>query len=165
MVIETAVDTEHSTRRQLMKVGLGVESVHNVTSVKNMDALNTKMLQTPIPSRPEGALAYPAVVGQVLARLREERGLKQGDMATRVGLSQSAYSRLEKGDSVMNLAQLHKVCVELGVAPSEVTKRADFYEMQLKAQGVQVLHEKPESPAALMVGLGLLAAMLLSNGR
>lgn len=115
--------------------------------------------------RPTGALAYPAVVGQVLASIREQRGEKQGDIAARVGLSQSAYSRLEKGDSVMNLAQLHKVCAELGEVPNVVLRRADTVEKQLKAQGVQVLSEKPDNAAAALVGLGLLAALLLSAGR
>lgn len=115
--------------------------------------------------RPEGALAYPAVVGQILASIREHRGEKQGDIAARVGLSQSAYSRLEKGDSVMNLAQLHKVCAELGEKPSVVLERADTIEKQLKAKGVQVLPEKPDNTGAALIGLGVLAALLLSGGR
>lgn len=130
-----------------------------------MYALNTKMSPSSTVDRPEGALAYPAVVGQILASIREGRGQKQGDVAARVGLSQSAYSRLEKGDSVMNLAQLHKVCAELGESPSAVLHRADNIEKQLKAQGVQVLPEKPDNAAAALVGLGLLAALLLSGGR
>lgn len=127
-------------------------------------AFNTKMSKNSV-DRPKGALAYPAVVGQVLASMREQRREKQGDIAARVGLSQSAYSRLEKGDSVMNLAQLHKVCAELGELPSAVLQRADNIEKQLKAQGVQVLSEKPDNAAAALVGLGLLAALLLSGGR
>jgi len=130
-----------------------------------MYALNTKMPRASTVARPEGALAYPAVVGQILARAREQRGDKQGDIATRVGLSQSAYSRLEKGDSVMNLAQLHKICAELGLAPGAVLQRADAIEQQLKSQGVQVLPEKPDNAAAALIGLGLLAALLLSGGR
>jgi transcriptional regulator with XRE-family HTH domain len=130
-----------------------------------MYALNTKMLKNSRIDPPKGALAYPAVVGQVLASIREQRKEKQGDIAARVGLSQSAYSRLEKGDSVMNLAQLHKVCAELGESPSSVLHRADTVEKQLKAQGVQVLSEKPDNAAAALIGLGLLAALLLSSGR
>lgn len=130
-----------------------------------MYALNTKMSRSSTVDRPEGALAYPAVVGQILASIREQRGEKQGDVAARVGLSQSAYSRLEKGDSVMNLAQLHKVSAELGLTPGAVLQRADGIEKQLKAQGVHVLPEKPDNAAAALVGLGLLAALLLSGGR
>jgi transcriptional regulator with XRE-family HTH domain len=110
-------------------------------------------------------LAYPAVVGQILASIREQRGEKPRDVAARVGLSQSAYSRLDKGDSVMNLPQLHKVSAELGETPSAVLHRADAIKKQLRAQGVQVLPEKPDNAAAALVGLGLLAAVLLSGGR
>lgn len=130
-----------------------------------MYALNTKMSRSSTVDRPEGALAYPAVVGKILASVRDRRGEKQGDFAARVGLSQSAYSRLEKGDSVMNLAQLHKVCAELQVTPGEVLNRADQIEQQLKAQGVEVQHEKPDDQAALLVGLALLAALFLSGSR
>jgi transcriptional regulator with XRE-family HTH domain len=97
--------------------------------------------------------------------MREHQGLKQGDFAAKVGLSQSAYSRLEKGDSVLNLSQLHKICAELHVTPGSVLEKADRLEQQLKAQGVEVKHEKPDDQAALLVGLGLLAALLLSGGR
>jgi transcriptional regulator with XRE-family HTH domain len=130
-----------------------------------MYALNTKMSGSSTVDRPEGALAYPAVVGRVLARIREQRGEKQGDIAAKVGLSQSAYSRLEKGDSVMNLAQLHSVCAVLGQTPGAVLQQADALEQQLKAQGVQVSHDKPDDAAALVIGLGLLAALLMSGGR
>lgn len=108
-------------------------------------------------------MAYPAIVGQLLAQAREQRNVKQGDLALRVGLSQSAFSRLEKGESVMNLAQLHRVCTELEVAPSDVLKRADAVEHQLRAQGVQVQHEKPEDAGALVVGFALLAALLIAG--
>lgn len=113
----------------------------------------------------QAAVAYPALVGKVLAREREARSQKQTDVASKLGLSQSAFSRLEAGESVLNLAQMHKLCAEFGLRPSEVLREADALETQLKARGVDVLHEKPDNAAALAIGLGLLAALLLSGGR
>jgi len=39
---------------------------------------------------------------------------------------------------------------------------ADQYEVQLRQQGVEVISAKPDNPAAIAIGLGLLAALLMS---
>ncbi len=107
-------------------------------------------------------VTYAAVVGKVLSRSREERGLKQNEFAAALGLSQSAYSRLEAGESILNLSQLRNAAMNLGMAPFELLHMADEYERQLRQQGVNVVSEKPDNPAAVAIGLGLLAALLLS---
>lgn len=106
-------------------------------------------------------VAYPALVGKLLVRRREQLGMKQGDVAASIGLSQPAYSRLESGDSVLNLTQLRKVCATLGVSPAQLLHAADDYEQRLRQQGVDVVAEKPTNPAAIAIGLGLLAAIML----
>jgi len=106
-------------------------------------------------------VAYPALVGKMLVHRREQLGMKQGDVAGAIGLSQPAYSRLESGDSVLNLTQLRKVCSHLQVTPAQVLQAADDYEQRLRQQGVDVLAEKPTNPAAVAIGLGLLAALIL----
>jgi transcriptional regulator with XRE-family HTH domain len=106
-------------------------------------------------------LAYPALVGQVIAHVRETRGIKQGEFASAIGLSQSAYSRLEAGESVLNISQLRNVAVHLGMQPSELLMMVDNYENVLRLQGVDVISEKKDYSAAVAVGLGLLAAALL----
>lgn len=111
---------------------------------------------------PRPLVTYPALVGKILAQQREARGVKQGDLAAAIGLSQSAYSRLESGESILNLAQLRNAAMQLGLNPSQVIHWADTYEAQLRQQGVEVLSEKPDNPAAIAIGLGLLAALLMS---
>lgn len=91
------------------------------------------------------------------------KDIKQGDLAKALGLSQSAYSRLESGDSVLNLSQLRNVAKWLGKQPSEVLQMADQYEAQLRLQGVDVISEKQNDTAAIAIGLGLLAALFLSK--
>lgn len=116
---------------------------------------NSNPLQKPL-------VTYPALVGKILAQQREARSIKQGDLAATLGLSQSAYSRLESGDSVLNLSQLRNAARELGLQPGLVLQRADQYEARLQQQGVDVISEKPDNPAAIAIGLGLLAALLMS---
>lgn len=83
-------------------------------------------------------------------------------MATALGLSQSAFSRLESGESVLNLSQLRNAAAHLDMRPAELLALADRYEGQLRQQGVDVVSEKQDESAAVVVGLGLLAALLLT---
>jgi transcriptional regulator with XRE-family HTH domain len=108
-------------------------------------------------------VTYPALVGKILAQKREECAMKQAEMATALGMSQSAYSRLESGDSVMNISQLRKICAHLGLRPSDALRLADGYAEKLNLQHVEVVAEKPNNPAAVVIGLGLLAALFMSG--
>ncbi|WP_291084526.1 helix-turn-helix transcriptional regulator [Hydrogenophaga sp.] len=127
----------------------------------NIFALNAYMQEKSIPPQ-KPLVTYPALVGKILAQQREARGIKQGDLAATLGLSQSAYSRLESGDSVLNLSQLRNAATQLGLQPGQVLQWADQYEARLRQQGVDVISEKPDNPAAIAIGLGLLAALLMS---
>lgn len=112
---------------------------------------------------PHAVVAYPTIVGKVLTQKRQSLGMKQSDLAAALKMSQSAYSRLESGDSIVNLAQLHIIAPHLGMSPSEVLDSADRYAAHLRQQGVDVVSEKPANPAAVAVGLGLLLALLLAS--
>jgi len=112
---------------------------------------------------PTPVVTYPALVGRILAQQREARGIKQGNFAAALGLSQSAYSRLESGESVLNLSQLRNAAAQLGLQPAQILGRADQYEAQLGQQGVAIVSEKQDNSAAIAIGLGLLAALLLSS--
>jgi transcriptional regulator with XRE-family HTH domain len=83
-------------------------------------------------------------------------------MASAIGLSQSAFSRLEAGESVLNLSQLRNVAAHLKMRPAELLKLADRYEELLRQQGVDVISEKQDESAAIVLGLGLLGALLLA---
>ena len=106
-------------------------------------------------------VVYSALVGKILTQQRERQSIKQGELAAVLGLSQSAYSRLESGDSVLNVSQLRNACGHLKIMPSFVLDLADQYEAQLRRQGVDIILEKPTNPAAIAIGLGLLAALLI----
>ncbi len=69
--------------------------------------------------------AYGALVGRVLARRRRAAGLSQGDVGRVLGTSQSAWSKVERGASVVNAAQLYRVCRLLRVRVGVVIAEAD----------------------------------------
>lgn len=112
---------------------------------------------------PSGIVTYPTLVGKVLEQQRRRLGIKQSNLAAALKMSQSAYSRLESGDSVVNLAQLHIIAPQLKMLPSEVLKSADQYAKDLLQQGVHVVSEKQSNQAAVAIGLALLVALLLAS--
>jgi len=53
-----------------------------------------------------------------LRRLRKLSGITQVDMAARLGVTQGAYSKLERGDFVPTIVTVAKVAESLGTQPS-----------------------------------------------
>jgi transcriptional regulator with XRE-family HTH domain len=108
-------------------------------------------------------IPYPVLVGQILQAHRDQLGLHQSQIANAMGLSRSAYSRIESGDTSMTLSQLRPVARSLGLAPSQLLAEADNYAGQLEASGVSIPDVKAVNPAALLIGLGLLAALIAAT--
>ena len=84
------------------------------------------------------ATTYPAIIGGILARRRNERGLGQGKMAESVGVGQSTWSRLENGASALTVEQLAAAAAVLGARPSEILTMADRSAADLRQRGIVV---------------------------
>jgi transcriptional regulator with XRE-family HTH domain len=59
-------------------------------------------------------------IGHKIKKLRELRNLTQEHMANSLGLSQSAYSRMELGETEITFSKLEKISEELGMKPEEI---------------------------------------------
>jgi transcriptional regulator with XRE-family HTH domain len=59
-------------------------------------------------------------IGNKIKKLRELRNLTQEHMASSLGLSQSAYSRMELGETEITFSKLEKISEELGMKPEEL---------------------------------------------
>ena len=59
-------------------------------------------------------------IGQKIKKLRELRNFTQSYMAEELGLSQSAYSKLELGEIEITYNKLERVAEVLGMRPEEV---------------------------------------------
>ena len=112
---------------------------------------------------------YTALLGGVIQQRR--KGLdqqlgqfQQGHIATQLGMSQSAYSRIESGDTSISITQLRQIAFLLNTNAQWLLDRADIIARELQAKGAQITHEKKDNSAAILVGLGLLAAALLATG-
>jgi transcriptional regulator with XRE-family HTH domain len=113
-----------------------------------------------------GVLPYATLVGKVIEERRLAMQLTQADMAGVLEIGQSAYSRLEAGQAAMTLPQLRKLAQALGEEPYMILLKADTLAQQVQTHGVPVPADKTDSPAdkaALLIGLGLLVA-LMSRG-
>ena len=112
--------------------------------------------------RPE--ITYTALVGRVIEHARETSRLHQQQIAETLGITQSAYSRLEKGQSAMSVTQLRQIATRLGIQPGAILHEADRLAAVLRSQGAVISDEKQEPGAAgLLIALGLLAAVLAAS--
>lgn len=59
-------------------------------------------------------------LGQKIKKLRELRNLTQAHVADELGLTQSAYSKMELGESEITYSRLEKISSVLGMRPEEV---------------------------------------------
>lgn len=118
------------------------------------------MNQMSTPSIPTPEVPYSALLGQVIKQARIEQGGQQGDMAKLLGLSQSAYSRLESGDSMFSVWQMRQCAEQLRMRPSELLRRVELHESQLTREGVPIVEAKKANPTAALMGIALLLALL-----
>lgn len=63
-------------------------------------------------------MPFSKEVGRRLRELRESSGLNQTDLAERVGVSTRTISRIERGESVLDVQVAVRICSELKVSPN-----------------------------------------------
>jgi transcriptional regulator with XRE-family HTH domain len=59
-------------------------------------------------------------IGTKIKKLRELKNLTQEHMASVIGVTQSAYSRLEMGETEITYSKLERIAGELGMKPEDV---------------------------------------------
>ncbi len=90
----------------------------------------------------QGNTTYPALVGNVLAQLRKEKGIGQAEFGALVGIGQSTWSRIEKGESALTIEQLAKAAFHLDLAPHEFLAVVDGARDNLEGQGIGTLLDR-----------------------
>ena len=106
---------------------------------------------------------YQAIVGEVIVLRRKDLGLNQADLAKKIGVSQSAWSRVEKGLSNLTVEQLTKVASVLGVAPNQIIAEADQAKVALELDGIQVAETKSDATGWLLLGAAAIALVILAS--
>lgn len=113
---------------------------------------------------------FSAVLGVVLANLRKVKGIEQGEMARKMGVSQASYSRLESGKSSFSVDQLYLAAQALEIDGAELTQRLNNAVKQLNVNGVPVIAplranatkagESSVDPGSMLMGAGLAALLI-----
>lgn len=60
------------------------------------------------------------LVGKVLRKLRIESGLKQDQVAARLGINQSMVSKFESGERSLHLSEVYAYADALGTTPQRI---------------------------------------------
>ncbi len=106
-------------------------------------------------------ITYTALIGHILMSYRQRANLPQLPFADKLGITQSAYSRIEKGGTAVTLVQLKAICRVLNVNPAQVVADVETWSDNLRQKGVTIIETHVELPKAeLMIGLGMLAIAL-----
>ena len=62
------------------------------------------------------------VLGEILVRVREHAGLKQREVADRLGLPASYLSKIEAGTRRLDVIELVRIAEAIGIDPAEIIR-------------------------------------------
>lgn len=99
-------------------------------------------------------------IGDFVARLRQERGMTQTEFAKRLGTSQSAVNRIEKGKQNLSLETLSRLSEVLNKQIISIGSGS----VNLRIEGGQELHGEIALKTSKNAAVGLLCASLLNHG-
>ena len=121
------------------------------------------MIRAATPPKPK--ITYGEVLGKIVEHRRRQLDLTQEPFAKSLHITQSGYSRIEKGLTAVSVLQLQAIAQILKCPPAQLLTEADRYAQLLRAQGAEIVPDKKDaSQAALVIAVGLLLALLASSG-
>jgi UDP-N-acetylglucosamine 1-carboxyvinyltransferase len=99
-------------------------------------------------------------IGLLIAQIRQERGLTQTELASKLGTSQSAINRMEHGKQNMSLETLARISDTLNKQLITLNGKA----VNLRIEGGHELHGEISLKTSKNAAVALLAASLLNLG-
>ena len=93
-----------------------------------------------MPERITNVTTDNAILGAVISLLREQHAppMQQQELAAKMGLSASAWSRVEKGDTELSAAQIWMLSKLFIISSDRIFEMADQIKEDLKRKGVAV---------------------------
>ncbi len=107
------------------------------------------------------ATTWPTIVGRVLIHERDKHGLHQSQLAAMVGVTQSTWSRIERGESALTVDQLALAASALRIMPEEIIRRSSVVQAYVRQRGICV--EPTRNSSANNTKLVLIDAVALSD--
>ena len=99
-------------------------------------------------------------IGDFVARVRQERGMTQAELAKRLGTSQSAINRIEKGRQNLSLETLGRLSEALNKQIISLGSGS----VNLRIEGGHELHGNIQLKTSKNAAVGLLCAAMLNKG-
>lgn len=81
-------------------------------------------------------------VGVVIRKAREQKGLSQENMSIELGISQPAYSRLEKKDDRISIPRLIQIAAILGSTVSKLINEKEDESFKSESEHIQSLKDE-----------------------
>ena len=103
---------------------------------------------------------YQQKIGELIARIRNQRGLTQKELADKLGTSQSAINRIEAGKQNVTLEMLARISDVLNKELISLGSNS----LNLKVEGGHKLHGAIDVKVSKNATVGLLCAALLNKG-
>ncbi|MDO4612110.1 MAG: UDP-N-acetylglucosamine 1-carboxyvinyltransferase [Candidatus Saccharibacteria bacterium] len=108
------------------------------------------------------AKTYQEVIGETIEHMRVEKGWTQEELADKVGSSQSAIHRIEKGGQNISLEMIKKLSEALG---NQILSINDSASQSFRIRGGKELHGEITVNTSKNAAVGLLCAALLNTGK
>lgn len=105
--------------------------------------------------------AYQVVIGEQIAKLRQERGWTQAELGKKIGTSQSAIHRVEKGLQNISLDMISKMSQVFG---TQILIVNDTDSQSYRIRGGRILHGTAVINTSKNAAVALLCASLLNKG-
>ena len=105
--------------------------------------------------------SYQMAIGQVIERLRTEKGWTQTRLAEEIGSSQSAIHRIEKGGQNISLELIQKLSRALG---GQILSVNDSVSQSYRIHGGRELHGEAVINTSKNAAVALLCASMLNSG-
>lgn len=106
--------------------------------------------------------SYNQVIGETIEQMRLSRGLTQGELAEKIGTSQSAIHRVEKGGQNISLEMIKKLSEALG---GQILSINDSASQSYRIRGGKELAGEITINTSKNAAVGLLSAALLNSGK
>ena len=105
-------------------------------------------------------IEYQQKIGELIARVRSQRGLTQKELADKLGTSQSAINRIEAGKQNVTIEMLARVSDVLNKEIISISNNS----VNLRVEGGHKLHGSVDTKVSKNATVGLLCAALLNKG-
>jgi len=105
---------------------------------------------------------YQQVIGDTIGQMRSEKGWTQSELAKKVGTSQSAIHRIEKGDQNISLDMIRKLSEAFG---TQILSINDSVSQSFRIRGGKELSGEITINTSKNAAVAVLCAALLNEGK